>query len=60
MKIIFTQRRELPGRKVKPGDIMEAPRDGSDELLRAYVTNGIAAISGGEPERETEVDDDVR
>lgn len=42
MKIQITQRRELPSGKVKPGDILEAPKDGTEEELRAYVQNGIA------------------
>jgi hypothetical protein len=43
MKIKFTEHRELAGGKtVKPGDEFESPRDGSDDLLQAYINNGIA------------------
>jgi hypothetical protein len=44
MKIEFTKFRTLDtiARTVKPGDTLESPKDAPDELLRAYVTNGIA------------------
>lgn len=47
MKIRFTQHRELAsGKIVQPGDTLESPKDGSDELLQAYVDNGVAVVSG--------------
>ena len=44
MKIEFTKPRELVdlARTVKPGDLLESPKDAPEELLRAYVQNGIA------------------
>lgn len=45
MKIQFTQRRELSGgRKVAPGDTLQAPQDAPEDLLQSYVDNGIADI----------------
>jgi len=44
MKIEFTASKELIdlARTVKPGDTLEAPKDAPEELLQAYVDNGIA------------------
>lgn len=47
MKIRIIQHRELAGGKiVQPGDMLESPKDGSDELLQAYVDNCIAVVAG--------------
>lgn len=55
MKITFTQHRELAGgRIVRPGDTLESPRDASEELLAAYITNGIAIeATSGKPAKIT-------
>ena len=47
MKITFTKFRDLDAlsRTVRPGDTMESPADAPEELLRAYVNNGIATES---------------
>jgi hypothetical protein len=44
MKIEFTDHRELIdiGRTVKHGDVLESPLDAPEDLLQAYVSNGIA------------------
>ncbi|OHD20428.1 MAG: hypothetical protein A2Y38_26335 [Spirochaetes bacterium GWB1_59_5] len=55
MKITFTQHRSLAGGKtVNPGDTLESPKDGPDELLQAYVINGIAleAVEAGKRESD--------
>jgi hypothetical protein len=50
MKIKFTQLRELAdGRIVNLGDTLESPKDGSDELMQAYVDNGIAVPAAFDP-----------
>lgn len=62
MQITFTQYRELAGgRIVRPGDTLEAPRDASEELLAAYVANGIAVESapGRKPAEITEDQQEV-
>lgn len=47
MKIVFTQHRELTdGKTVKPGDTLETSKAAPDELLQAYVNNGVAVIDG--------------
>ena len=59
MKITITQHRELiPGRIVKPGDVLESPKDGSEEALQAYVNNQIATMAiEPRPTKKTEVAD---
>ena len=44
MRIEFTKHQELLdiGRSVKPGDVLESPKDAPEELLQAYVNNNIA------------------
>lgn len=44
MKIEITKTRDLDAlsRIVKPGDVLESPKDAPEELLQAYVNNGIA------------------
>ena len=48
MKIEFTQYRKLDdlSKTVAPGVTMESPADAPEELLRAYITNGIAKEVG--------------
>lgn len=44
MKIEFIAPRDLDAlsRSVMPGDVLESPKDAPEELLQAYVGNGIA------------------
>ncbi len=46
MKIEFISHRDLLelARTVKPGDTLESPTDAQEELLQAFVNNGIAKI----------------
>jgi len=61
MKITFTQHRELSGRKVRLGDTMTSPADGTDDQLQAYITNGIAELTTDAlPHQKTEVSPDVK
>lgn len=58
MKIEFTQSKELIdlSRTVKVGDTLVSPADAPEELLRAYVTNGIAREVGVGQKSPTSID----